>query len=69
MEEIIGERHEICMGIGNAYYNAHNYLMAEKEFLRALKYKETEKVYENLINVSKRQDNRSSLMLFIDKCL
>ena len=36
LEEIMGKRHEICVGMGNAYYNVHNLLMAEKEFLRAL---------------------------------
>ena len=55
--------------MGNTYYNEGNYLMAEKEFLRALKFKETEKVYENLINVSKRQANKEDLTLYIDKCL
>ena len=28
LEDAIGKRHEICVGMGNAYFNAHNLLMA-----------------------------------------
>ena len=49
LEEQIGEKHEICMGRGNAYFNAKNYSKATVEFRRALKLREAEKVLENLV--------------------
>lgn len=57
------------MGKGNAYFNVGNYVMAEKEFLRALRVRITEKVYENLIVVYGKLDHQEKLMYNVNKCL
>ena len=52
LEEQLGEKHEICMGMGNAYFNAKNYSKATEKFRRALALRVTEKVLENLVKAN-----------------
>ena len=47
--KLMGERYEIYIGMGNAYYNDKEYYYAYEHFMKAASLEQTEKVYENSV--------------------